>query len=322
MLPSVSRPQLRWMAMESFDAMNVVAFLAYFGTAPQPRPPMGPAVGAGAVLVNYTRNEKLLSDQTKGKAEFRKLILDRVPKTLLVPMQDVNRSLRMRTTEYICSTLNAELGTLDKEDLDFLMKELKQPYLAGTPVSTFLANWAATLGDSERAGQVLPQTMATDILRNCFGSEFSPCWVLFVQKYPLVADRTVARLSAAINVFAKDSLPLISAQSAIGISEVINQKEQLTKMQARVDQLEQQALAATSVDSRKRGQASAADRATKKLPNIALSARPFCWSHGPCGHSGNECKSQLPGHKSDATWVHQKGSKWKEMFERRGWATS
>ena len=67
----------------AFEAMNAAAFLAYFGTVPQPRPPMGPAVGAGAVLVNYTKNDKLLNDQTKGRAEFRKLILDRVPKTLV-----------------------------------------------------------------------------------------------------------------------------------------------------------------------------------------------------------------------------------------------
>lgn len=310
----------------AFEAMNAAAFLAYFGTVPQPRPPMGPAVGAGAVLVNYTKNDKLLNDQTKGRAEFRKLILDRVPKTLLIPMQDANRSLRMRTTEYICTTLNTELGTLDKEDLDFLMSELRQPFQAGTPVSMFLANWAATLGDSERAGQTLPQTMATDMLQKCFGSEFSPCWVLFVQNYPLVADRTVARLSAAINVFAKNSLPLISAQSAIGINEVVKHKQQINNLETKIKHLEHMAMAVDRVKSRKRDKAAGADRAGKKnvkqLRGTPLPDRPFCWSHGPRGHLGLDCDDVLTGHQVDATWVDQKGSKWKEIFERRGWATA
>ena len=58
MSPSALKLRLRWMAMESFEAMNAAAFLAYFGTVPQQRPPMGPAVGAGAVLVNYTKNKR------------------------------------------------------------------------------------------------------------------------------------------------------------------------------------------------------------------------------------------------------------------------
>jgi hypothetical protein len=306
----------------AFEAMSPAAFLLFFGAPPQPRMPMGPAVGAGAALANHNKLDKLTTNQENGKAEFRNIILEAVPKRLLIPMQDANRSLRLRTTSYICTTLNQELGTLDKEDLDFLMGELSKSFLPGTPVSTFLANWVATLGDLERAGQILPQTMATDILQKCFGPEFSPCWVLFVQNQPLVANRTVARLSAAINLFAKDSLPLLASHSAIGISEVINQKEQINKMQARIDLLEHQALAVNSDDSRKRGQAFGVDRAVKKQPRTALSARPFCWSHGPRGHLGCDCTSPLIGHDKDATWKQQKGSKWKDIFVRKGWATA
>ncbi len=123
--------------------MNAVEFQAFFRTPPQPRPPMGPAVGAGAALVNWNATNALTADQTKCMAEFRNIFLDGLPKELLVPMQDANRSIRSRTTEYIFTRLSEELGTLHKEDIDFLMEELRKPYLRGTPVSTFLANWQA-----------------------------------------------------------------------------------------------------------------------------------------------------------------------------------
>jgi hypothetical protein len=304
-----------------FDVLTPAEFLAHFGTAPMPRPAMGPAVGNGAALANWASDNALFRDQTKCRAELRKLVLDTVPKHLLVPMQDANRSLRLRSVEYIITTLREQLGVLTKIDLDFLMREINEPYHLGTSISSFVANWRASLRDLERAGQGLPQTMATDILQKCFGPEFNPCWITFVQNFPLVANRTEERLSQAIITFARDSLPLLTAHSAIGISAVTNQTELINKMQAKIDQLELQALAA-NIDSRKRGQGPGADRPLKQSRGTSLAARPFCWSHGPQGHLGTKCTDTLPGHKSDATWANQKGSKWKELFARRGWASA
>ncbi len=62
-----------------------------------------------------------------------------------------------------------------KEDLHFLIlvKQLKEPYRVGACVPSFLADWQAVLLDLERAQQPLPQIMATDLLMECFGSEFA-----------------------------------------------------------------------------------------------------------------------------------------------------
>jgi hypothetical protein len=208
------------------------------------------------------------------------------------------------------------------------MAQIKTPCPAHLAPDAFLANWQAALNDLAEAAQPLAQLMATDTLQQCFGQEYVECWRAFVRQYPQVADRTVERLCQAIITFARDDLPLLNAHVRIGANQVVALQEELKGLKQNLQameakqQLEQQALAATSADSRKRRQASGADIAAKKQPSTPLSARPFCWSHGPRGHTGNGCTSPLPGHKSDATWVHQKGSKWKEIFERRGWATS
>ena len=247
----------------SFDVLPPTEFLAYFGTAPQPRPAMGPAVGTGAALVNWTSDNALYIDQQKGRAELRKLVLNTVPKHLLVPMQDADRSMRLRSVEYIITTLRTQLGTLTKADLDFLMREVGEPYHPSTSVSFFLAKWEASLRDLERAGQGLPQTMATDILQKCFGPDFNPCWVTFVQEFPLVANRTVERLCKAIITFARDSLPLLATHSVIGISTVTIQADMIAKMQAQIDQLEFQPLV-VKIDNHKQGRAAGADRQAKQ----------------------------------------------------------
>ena len=222
----------------AFDIMSAADFFAWFGTHPQPRQPMGPAAGNAAALINWTKNHDLRTDQLKGKATLRKLVLDTVPKELLIPMQDVNRSLRLRSTEHIVSTLKEQLGALSKADIDSLMRELSEPYHPGTCISSFVTNWQASLRDLTRAGQPLPHIMAIDMFQKCFSSVFIDCWVLFVQKYPNLVDRTIDRLGAAIIVFAKDSLPILNAQLAIKINVVQSRNALLTDMQDKLSVLE------------------------------------------------------------------------------------
>ena len=161
----------------------------------------------------------------------------------------------------------------------------------------FLANWQATLGDLDQAGQPISQLMATDILQKCFGPEFTDCWRTFVRLFPLPADRTVVRLCDAITNFARDELPLLGAQAAIGANMVVDMQGELKELRALVTQQAatiQQALAVRSVPPsrsvRKRGQQQVAvlDEPPLKV-SIRLTPfanRIFCWTHSPCQHVG------------------------------------
>ena len=52
-------------------------------------------------------------------------------------------------------------------------------------------------------------------------------------------------------------------------------------------------------------------RQYKKTPDNATFNRPdtskFCWTHGGCGHTSNECTRKAPGHQMDATKDNKKG---------------
>ena len=213
-------------------------------------------------------------------------------------MRDQNRSIRTRTTEHIMSALRAQLGTLTKEDLTFLMKQLKEPYRVGSSVPSFLAEWQAALSDLARAQQPLPQGMATDLLMECFGSDFDTCWLAFVKDVPVVVNRTVVRLCAAITLFAENALPMITAKAALGINQVTNQTALLVHLQDQIDKL-QLALAVSQArpENRKRGVPPIAEiggppvrAARQRREDVPFAQRLFCYTHGPCNtHIGTGC---------------------------------
>jgi hypothetical protein len=298
---------------------TVAAFTAYFGQAPQPRPVMAPPAGNAVQLCLWKEQNEKTNKLNAGNIYIRNVLLNQVPAHIIAPMRDVNRSIRVRTTEYICTRLVEELGTLTAPDIAYLEAKLKAPYQSGAPIPCFLAEWTANWNDLARAGQPIADFAATTMLRGCFDGirEFTKCWLQLMQTFPLVADRTVPRHCAAIITFARDALPLLTAHSAIGISAVTDQTRIIIDLQAQLER----ALSAKKV--KKRGQTSSPEQAPKHAREAqSLSARPFCWSHGPRGHLGHACTDPLPGHQPDATWAHQKGSKWKELFGRRGWSTA
>jgi hypothetical protein len=315
----------------SYDLMPVPAFIVFAGHAPQIRPPMGAAAGAGAHLVNWKNDKDMEILQKRARADQRELILSVIPERLLTPMRE-NRSIRGRTTEYIFSRLDALLGTLTSEDFAYLMKQIEAPYTPLTTPDVFLANWQEALGDLAQAGQPISQMMATGYLQKCFGSEFNKCWITFVRLFPLVAHRTVERLCTTIIAFAKNELPILTAQAQIGISLVTSQTALLVQMQDQIAEL-QQALATSQArtaparpDTRKRGGMHGAGpggppvrAARQRREDVPIAQRLFCWTHGPChSHKGDACMYPAQGHKELATWTNQMGSKWRVDYAQKG----
>jgi hypothetical protein len=252
-----------------------------------------------------------------------------VPQEVLEPLKD---ELVMRNTADIMTYLRAEYGTLTQEDFSTLMQQLSVKYDPSKALPAFVAQWNATFRDLTRAGQLLPSTLANETLQACFGSEFDQWWVDFVKDKPVVANRTALRLCPAIFKHGKDVLPLLKAQASTGINQVTALEEKLTVVTQKLQALEarhalaaKQAPAAPAAAPSHRGKrgATTTKGAVGKQAKSALtpfSARPFCWSHGPCKHLGRGCGDPEAGHKEHATWQNQMGSTWKTYYKLRGWS--
>lgn len=315
----------------AYEVMSDAEFFILAGHAAMILPEAGPAHGAGAVLTNWKKADDMKILEKAGSNHLRALLLEVFPERTLAPMK-VNRSLRTRTTQYIMMQLYDRHGTLTKQDLDYLMAQIKKPCPSNLAPDAFLADWQASLGDLAQAGQAISQLMATDYLQNCFGLEYVECWRTFVRDFPLVVDRTVDRLCAAIITFAQGELPLLNAHALIGANQVIALQEQVKVLQRDLQALAVKKLtpaasaapaAAATTHSGKRSATTIKGAAGKQAKSALtpFSARPFCWSHGPCKHLGMGCGDPSAGHKEQATWQHQMGSPWKAYYESRGWST-
>ena len=162
--------------------------------------------------------------------------------------------------------------------------------------------------------------MAIGMLQGCFNPEWAQCWGKFASDNAIVAARTVATLCRAIVIFARDALPILSAQQAIGISLAQDQSAELIALREQVSQLT--ALIATKSVIGPTPQA--VPRGNTRVTawrDLPLKDRKFCWSCGPCGHPGIDCRNPKPGHMAIASWKNQMQSSWKAMFASRGWPT-
>lgn len=314
----------------AYEVTSDVEFLVLAGHAAMIRPDPGPAHGAGAVLTNWKKSDEMKILEKAGSNLLRTTILDVVPDRLVAPMK-VNKSLRTRTTQYIMTTLYERHGTLTKQDLDYLMGQLKKKCPADLAPDAFIAEWQASLDDLAQAGQAIPQLMATQILQECFGPEYLDCWRAFVRDFSRVADRTVVRLCEAIVTYSRGELQLLTAHTLIGANQVIALQEQVKGLQQELKAFaaKQWTPAAAAVPAApapsKRGKRGATTtngavgKQAKSVPT-PFSARPFCWSHGPCKHLGIGCGDKTAGHKEQATWQNQMGSPWQQYYEDRGWS--
>ena len=317
----------------AFALFDPAAFTARFGTPPQPLLHPGDAHGNAQQIANWSASLRKYNVQVDEHLPKLRTAILMAPQEVLEPLKDEYGSLVMRSTADIMNYWRAEYGTLTQADLAILMHQLSIKYDPSKALPAFVAQWNATLRDLTRAGQLLPSTLATQTLQACFGSEFDQCWVDFVKDVPVVANRTVLRLCPAILKFGKDVLPLLKAQASIGINQIIAMEEKLSVVTQQLHALEARhalavkqapavpAAAATPQLGKRSATTNkgAAGKQAKSAPQ-PFSARPFCWSHGPCQHTGVDCTKPDPGHKENATWQSQMGSKWKTYFQGRGWS--
>ena len=121
----------------AYEVVSDAEFLNLAGHAAMIRPESGPAHGAGAVLTNWKKADDMKILEKAGSNKLRGYLLDVFPDRILAPMK-VNRSLRTRTTQYIIAQLYERHGTLTKQDLEYLMAQIKSKCPADLAPDAFI----------------------------------------------------------------------------------------------------------------------------------------------------------------------------------------
>ena len=123
----------------SFALFTPADFLAFFGVAPQPRPPMGPCGPGRAEIAAWSKLDALTTQQKSKLVLLKNSLCTIFPRELLTPLEDNQGSLRARSSEFLFTSLKAQLGVLTSADLDVLHARLNKAYDRSIPVDTFVA---------------------------------------------------------------------------------------------------------------------------------------------------------------------------------------
>ena len=310
---------------QTADGLGVVwalfpaaAFQIRFGVAPAPIANPGEAAGNAANLAQWANSTKRYEKQQQALASVRNKIIATVPVQHLKPMM-VNKSLHSRNLEYIYTRLGTDLGTLAINDLGELTTELSVAYVQTKSIRVFVARKQEILQDLADVGQPMAPAFAVNVIKSCFPMiPFADCWKDYARERGAVAQQNPATLCAAIVKFVTETLPLttnldgsmsLAKQTAPALT--LADVEQAISRLLLVHQESQNALAARVLHntdySSSKALSGAGAGAIGNNVTIADHLRPYCWTHGPCGHLGKNCLTRKDGHREEATWKRKMG---------------
>ena len=147
----------------AWSAYSAADFLASFGVPPTILADPGKAAGNNVQLAQWSADIKAYNAQQLNLGTVRQALLNSVPVHHLRPME-VQRSLRTRTVEYICTELRRTLDTLSVQDYDALKVALRVKYVHPGHIDEFLSLKQQTLADLVTAGQTVAAADAVTII--------------------------------------------------------------------------------------------------------------------------------------------------------------
>jgi hypothetical protein len=241
----------------------------------------------------------------------RRHLLKQVPPHLFETSKDAYGSLNARSLEFLCTSLQDQIGTLSKSDIKELYNRIKAPYVPGEHIEAFVAVRRDLFRQLAQAGEPLPPSLKNAFITECMNGsiDFTMCWVTYAKDFPSVAEQTVERLFAAIINHVNIVLPLTATRSDLLINAAVQQNQSL------MEELKEIKAQLCALQAGPPGRVfTTKGRLFTDGPTV-----PFCWTHGPCWHRGDSpCTKPASGHKPAATWTNQLGSPWKALWRSQG----
>jgi hypothetical protein len=202
------------------------------------------------------------------------------------------------------------LFVVSAADIDALKAAVSAPFIRGGNVAAHLREQTNNIARLAAMNHALNNRDAVAMIKLSFCSsridteDMAPCFDKFVMDNPLEADRTPARLTAAVQTFVQNVMPhftekrLLSARAHAATIEVSEASKEDGEDYAK------EFAAFIAFQNKAKAKLPAPAKAKKRL---------YCWTHGTIGHaSGGDFKACLkpgPGHKFEATIDNQMGGK-------------
>lgn len=277
-------------------SMSDAEFLANFGIAFAAIDHPGAEPGANQVQAwkiwkNQLDRHELQLTQLNG---LKMVILASLGPSCYQLLELPGSGVRTRSVQWIMGELKRVYGTMTASDLEAIITTLETPYVDTMPLRELTRLHAKAHLTSAANGQIINEAAKVRYLVRALAPSgtFKSCIEFWHLQHPTIQAQTFLLLCEALYVFA-DNRPSTVTSATMGYSANATTNSHTEEhFEARVAAQVKLALAKL------------------KLPaGAAVSDKQYCWSHGPCGHSGVACVHRLPGHKEEATLTNQMGGK-------------
>jgi hypothetical protein len=206
-----------------------------------------------------------------------------------------------------------QLLPLSYTDFEFMSIQIEKPYLPTIKIDTFSANQLQHLKYLSDAGQPIQPLEAVKKMYKAYTStpddleDFSQAMKEFVQQFGSVAQQTPTNFAAFMNIFVRERLPIYkeanaklrAANAALFVLDNETSNAALAVTSGANANLEKQLQQLIEVIKSHEQNSNRNSKGKKK----------YCWTHGTCLHSSNECRSKASGHKDEASFKNQLGGK-------------
>ena len=298
----------------SYLLYSAAHYLELKGLAPEILPPPPQlAANATAAEIENLREAKLVYKLQETQGAAVTYIIEAGYPTHIRALVEQDHSLDHLTLAEQFEQL-LQLLPLSHADFEFMSIQIEKAYLPTIKIDTFTANQLQHLKYLKDAGQPIQPLEAVRKMFKAFTStpenaeDFKEVMKEFVQKYGPVVQQTPNNFATFINTFVKERLPIYKEANA---------KSRAANAALFVSDNNETSNAALAVTS---GANANLEKQLQQLIEVMKSQqqnsvhndkgkKKYCWTHGVCFHSGNQCKSKAPGHKDDASFKNQMGGK-------------
>ena len=202
--------------------------------------------------------------------------------------------------------LRAEYGLLAPMDIDRQKTVLEAPLQTGTPVREHLRKHLEAHAVYVTAGQAMAEADKVSALKKSVKHvpALKAATAHFARTNATVATQTFALLATALGQ-AEDNGDLEETSGSVGYSAAITEQFSMATMAKLV-----------AAEMRKTDQRQTTTTQGTIGAKRGKSLRAYCWTHGPCAHSGIACKAPHEGHIATATSDNRQGGRVEPWYNK------
>jgi hypothetical protein len=282
-----------------------------FTPAPHPGPPPGTATAFPLWKHNADRHTQ---QQAEVKA-FKDKVYMALDPVSRAAVSDPLHGIRNRRLTDILASLDLQHGILSPADLARSLDSLKIPFVPGSvSLRDFVNAHRRVHQEALRNGQQIAEFSRVRELIAALGpcGVFSTRIALWRIHLPSAAQQTFELLAAAVVEF-DDNRDSTATSATGGYSpsvQPIALAATATPLPSALLEFIEAAVAA-AVSGRKRTPSQTSG------PSPPPGGSLYCWTHGPGGHKGTECRNPAPGHVSTATATSMHGGRSKTRVHKK-----